>query len=108
MLPRAVWESLPDGSDYRAATLAGEGFVHCTAEPEVLEVVANRFYREEPGEWLILAVDLDQVAADVRWERADEHLFPHIYGPIARHAVTQVAPFPRRDDGTYCLPKEIL
>lgn len=108
MLPKATWDALPPGGDYCAATLAGEGFVHCTAEPPMLEVVANRFYREQPGEWLILAVDLEQVDAEVRWEVADGHLFPHIYGPIAPRAVTGVVPFPRRPDGTYYLREGAL
>jgi uncharacterized protein (DUF952 family) len=103
MLPKSTWEALPPGSDYCADTLATEGFVHCTAEPDMLEVVANRFYRAQQGAWLILAVDLEQVEAEVRWEAADGHLFPHIYGPIARRAVTRVVPFPRRQDGTYYL-----
>jgi uncharacterized protein (DUF952 family) len=108
MLPKAAWEAVPAGSSYQAATLASEGFVHCTAEPPILEAVANRFYRSEAGDWLILLVDLDQVAAPVRWEAADGHLFPHIYGPIEREAVVSVIPFPRRDDGTYRVPEGLL
>ena len=107
MLPKAVWEAVPAGAAYQAATLASEGFVHCTAEPPVLERVANRFYRGEQGDWLILLVDLDKVAAPVRWEAADDHLFPHIYGPIEWDAVVDVAPFPRRADGSYQLPEEL-
>jgi uncharacterized protein (DUF952 family) len=108
MLSKTTWDALLPGSDYRADSLASEGFVHCTAEPHMLEVVANRFYRTQQGEWLILAVDLEQVAAEVRWEAADGHLFPHIYGPIDRRAVTRVVPFPRHQDGTYYLPEESL
>jgi uncharacterized protein (DUF952 family) len=108
MLPKTVWEAVPPAGIYRAETLMHEGFVHCTAEPAMLPVVANRFYRAEPGEWLILAVDLDKVAAEVRWEAADGHLFPHIYGPIEADAVLRVLPFPRRADGVYLLPEEPL
>ena len=108
MLLKNKWDALPPGSDYRADTLPVEGFVHCTAEPPMLVVVANRFYREQPGEWVILAVDLQKVGADVRWEEADGHLFPHIYGPIEQHAVTRVVPFPRRQDGTYYLQEGAL
>lgn len=107
MLPKAVWETVPAGGVYHAATLASEGFVHCTAEPAVLERVANRFYRREGGDWLILFVDLDKVAAPVRWEAADGHLFPHVYGPIAWGAVVRVVPFPRQADGSYQLPEEL-
>jgi uncharacterized protein (DUF952 family) len=108
MVPRVTWDALPSSSAYYAETLDSEGFVHCTAEPAMLEVVANRYYRNEPGDWLILAVDLEQVRAEVRWEAADEHLFPHIYGPIERCAVVRIVPFPRRHDGTYSLPEDSL
>jgi uncharacterized protein (DUF952 family) len=108
MLPRAQWDAVPDGSAYHAGTLASEGFVHCTAEPHLLEAVANRLYRDLEGDWLILAVDLEQVAAPVRWEVADGHLFPHIYGEIERQAIVKIVPFPRRKDGTYCLPEGAL
>jgi uncharacterized protein (DUF952 family) len=108
MLPKATWDALPADSIYRAEALDREGFVHCTAEPGMLEMVANRFYRNEPGDWLILAIDLAQVGAEVRWEAADGHLFPHVYGPIERHAVVGVAAFPRRPDGTYSLPEGSL
>jgi len=107
MLSKAAWEAVAAGGDYQAATLANEGFVHCTAEPWLLEQVANRFYRAEAGEWLILHIDLHQVAAPVRWEEADAHLFPHIYGPIAQQAVVQITPFPRHEDGTYSLPEAL-
>ena len=105
MLPAAVWAAVPADEPYRAATLESEGFVHCTAEGPILQAVANRFYRSEPGDWLILAVDLRQVTAPVRWEEADGRLFPHIYGPIARAAVVQVIPFGRSEDGSYELPE---
>lgn len=108
MLPKAAWDALPAGSSYRADTLASEGFVHCTAEPLMLVTVANRFYRELPGEWVILAVDLQKVGAEVRWEAADGHLFPHIYGPIEQRTVVCVLPFPRRQDGTYYLQEGAL
>jgi uncharacterized protein (DUF952 family) len=108
MLPKATWEALPPAGVYRADTLTREGFVHCTAEPAVLEVVANRFYRELSGDWLILAIDLGQVGAEVRWEEADGHTFPHIYGPIEARAVVGVVPFPRREDGAFTLPEGAL
>lgn len=108
MVPKTTWDALPFGSAYYAETLCSEGFVHCTAEPVMLEVVANRFYRSEKGDWLILTVDLEQIGAEVRWEAADGHLFPHIYGPIERCAVVRVVAFPRRQDGTYSLPEDYL
>jgi len=95
MTPRADWEGAPPDRAFAAATLATEGFIHCTAEPERLLQVANRFYRTTAGEWLILRVAAAQLTAPLRWEEADGYLFPHIYGPIDRQAIVAVTPFPR-------------
>ena len=98
MTTRADWEGTSPDANFVAATLADEGFIHCTAEPERLLQVANRFYRSTPDEWVILTVATAQLTAPLRWEAADGHLFPHIYGPIARDAIVAVTPFPRNGD----------
>lgn len=104
MLPAVEWQTLNPGEPYAAATLATEGFIHCTREPERLLWVANQFYRHLPGEFVLLLIDPASVEAEVRWEEADGHLFPHIYGPINRDAVRQVLPFPRKTDGEFIAP----
>ena len=106
MTPRADWEAASPERAFGAATLATEGFVHCTAEPERLLEVANRFYRSTPGEWVILTVATAQLTAPLRWEEADGHLFPHIYGPIDREAIVAITPFPRRGD-EFVLPSAL-
>ncbi len=92
------WEGTPPDANFVAATLVSEGFIHCTAEPERLLQVANRFYRSTPGEWVILVVATAQLTAPLRWEAADGQLFPHVYGPIDRVAIANVVPFPRNGD----------
>jgi uncharacterized protein (DUF952 family) len=76
MTTRADWEGTPPDENFVAATLANEGFIHCTAERERVLQVANRFYRGTPGEWVILTVAVAQLTASLRWETADDHLFP--------------------------------
>lgn len=44
MTPQAVWDAQRNQPDFAPASLAAEGFIHCTAEPERLQHVANRFY----------------------------------------------------------------
>lgn len=104
MLPRTRWESLPAGRPYQGDTLATEGFIHCTAEPALLTQVANRLYRAEPDEMLILCLATERILAPVRWEAADEWVFPHIYGPLNLDAVVGVVAFPRDADGRYQAP----
>lgn len=104
MLPSAVWQTQPLDQPYLGDTLATEGFIHCTAEPERLLLVANTWYKNRPGEWSILCIDEQRIEADVRWEENHGHVFPHIYGPLNLNAVTATLPFPRRQDGQFFLP----
>ena len=107
MAPRACWEAQSPCQPYAGDTLATEGFIHCTAEPARLLQVANSFYRQAPGAWVILLVDTSRVTSTVRWELADGHLFPHVYGPIELAAVVQVLDFPRSAAGAYQLPPSL-
>ncbi len=104
ILPRTRWESQPPNAPYVANSLAEEGFLHCTGEREWLLRVANRFYRDEPGEWLALLIDEALVASEVRWETADGHRFPHIYGPLNLDAVVGSVTLPRDEAGEFQLP----
>jgi uncharacterized protein (DUF952 family) len=104
MVSRVRWEAQSPKRAYSADTLATEGFIHCTAEPEVLLRVANRFYQQIDGEWLVLALDTEKLTEELRWEVADGHRFPHVYGPINREAVMAVLSFPRKPDGEFTAP----
>lgn len=101
LLPAVTWQAQALAPAYHAETLATAGFIHCTRETERLVEVANRFYRQIPGEFVVLCVDTERLQAEVRWERADGHLFPHIYGPIAQTAIVDVVAFPRNLDGQF-------
>ena len=105
MLPAAVWDAQPSYAPYCGDTLATEGFIHCTAEQELLVKVANNFYRAQDEPFVILGIDPARIAAEVRWEPADGHVFPHIYGPLNLDAVVDVIDFPREADGTFILPE---
>lgn len=101
LLPLATWQAQDRTESYQAETLATEGFIHCTREAEQLVVVANRFYRQIPGEFVILCVETEQLQSELRWEKADGHLFPHIYGPIPHTAIVDVIAFPRNPHGQF-------
>lgn len=107
ILPQSTFDALDDAQPYQAATLADEGFMHCTAEPEMLVRVANRFYREATGPFVVLCIEEERVAPVVRWEESDGHLFPHIYGPLNWDAVERVIDFPRTAAGEFLLPSAL-
>lgn len=107
MTPRVVWDAQCHQPAFVATSLAAEGFIHCTAEAVKLLQVANRFYRDIPGPFIIVCIAPERLAAELRWEMADGHCFPHIYGALNREAVLCILPFPRQADGAFVLPGEL-
>lgn len=102
------YHALAEGEPWRPESLAAEGFIHCTTEPEVLLRVANHIYRQTPGDYLVLVIDPAKVTAPVKYEAPAQpagslaqHLFPHIYGPLNRDAIVAVRPARRTADGAF-------
>ena len=100
LAPRARWEAWPAGVPYESPSLAEEGFIHCTDGVANMVATANRFYRSDPGAFVVLTVALDRCGSPWRIDDPGKP-FPHVYGPIARDAVLAVRPFPREPDGTF-------
>src|SRR4051812_47726248 len=107
LVPESVWHGLPaSATTYAPASLAAEGFVHCTAGDDLMLQVANAFYRGEPGEVLVLSLDEAALTAPVRWEPgvpaplagSEAVLFPHVFGPLDRAAVVAVRRVTRSAD----------
>jgi uncharacterized protein (DUF952 family) len=108
MLPLAVWQAQSADQPYVHASLSSEGFIHASGTKSSLLWVANRFFGKEPGGFVVLCVDEAKVQAEVRWEAADERLFPHIYGPLNLDAVVAVVHLPRHASGEFVLPEKGL
>lgn len=87
---------------YLAASLASEGFIHCS-RPEQIESVANRYYAGQSG-LVLLHIDSDRLDAIVKWEAADGEEFPHIYGPISLEAITAVEDLFPGEAGQFTYP----
>jgi uncharacterized protein (DUF952 family) len=99
LVPRAVWEQAPAGP-YCAASLATEGFIHCSNGNQVVGS-ANKFYATE-AELLLLALVPDRLTSPLRDEEGRPgELFPHIYGPINREAIVEVIRLERGADGRW-------
>jgi len=84
---------------YAPASLAEDGFVHCSPDAETTLAVVNAFYRTGPRPLLALVLDEERLAARCAWEAADPApppgvspgtLFPHVFGPLDREAVVRV------------------
>ena len=96
---RDAWVAAQAAGAYRPASLATEGFVHCSL-PEQVVATANRFYRGQ-RDLVLLCIDASKLRAAVRFEPADGQLFPHVYGPIELDAVSAVVDFPPAPDGAF-------
>jgi uncharacterized protein (DUF952 family) len=104
LAPAARWYAWPAGVAYLPEAYEADGFVHCTAGDELMLRVANAFYRDSLGEFVLLVIDPARLSAPLKWERSADGLatdFPHIYGPIDTAAVVKTRQVRRADDGTF-------
>ena len=99
LVPLATWSTQPPGAAYAPASLAAEGFVHCSPDVPTALAVANTLYAGAEEPMVALVIDADRTGHPVKWEQAEPApppgvdpatSFPHLYGPIERSAVTGV------------------
>jgi uncharacterized protein (DUF952 family) len=100
LVPRRIWDVAED--PYAPASLAEEGFVHCTDGADEVAATANRYFAGEQDELLAVVIDLERVTAPVKYEDP-RRVYPHVYGPIPRDAVVNVLRMPR--DGAFLPPQ---
>jgi glutathione S-transferase len=103
---RADWEQARADGEYTTSsvgkTLAQEGFIHASQAAQVA-ATANKFYRDVPGDLLLLVIDPDLLQAQVRYEDVPgaDLPFPHVYGPLNTGAVVAARPFAPGPDGHF-------
>lgn len=89
---RSDWEAGLAGGEYRAPSLADEGFIHASADEEqMLRVAARLFAGRE--DLLALDVDAERLGDDspvIREPARSGEIYPHVYGPINPDAVVRV------------------
>lgn len=105
IVDRATWDRVRDGREYRAASLATEGFIHLSGDRQWL-ATANRFFRGRT-DLVLLVIAPDRLAAEVRYEPADGDQFPHLFGPLNVDAVIEAHALPLDADGTIGIPPEL-
>jgi uncharacterized protein (DUF952 family) len=77
-------------------TLEEEGFIHASRRDQV-QGVFDRYYRSAGEHLVLLTIDPARLTdAQVRVEAVGDDTYPHVYGPINRGAVVEVAPLDRR------------
>jgi len=96
------WCQAAGSGAYAPASLAREGFIHCSFASQVTAVADANF----PGVkgLALLVIDPQRLGAEVRLEGPGVHKFPHIYGALRPEAVVAVLPFEPGPDGRFELP----
>jgi uncharacterized protein (DUF952 family) len=100
LVARDWWDATDSTAALGAPSLADEGFIHCTDGAANMVETANRHYRDDPREFLVLTIDLDEVTST--WRTDDPGgIYPHVFGPIDRSAIVAAVDAPREQDGTF-------
>jgi uncharacterized protein (DUF952 family) len=98
--PAAHFAKFASGEDYTPPRYAEEGFIHCTDGAENMVQVVNRFYRDDPQDYLVLYIDKTRVKSSIKYEDPAE-IYPHIYGPLNQDAIVDKRPALREPDGAF-------
>ena len=73
---------------YFAASLADEGFIHCSFENQ-LDAVIGRYYGNR-DKVVVLEIESDRLMSrTVNEPSTNREIYPHIYGPINRDAIVR-------------------
>lgn len=118
LVPLARWRGHDPSEPYYPPTYEADGFIHATAERELLRHIANHFYRDSVGDWLCLEISLaklEQAGIEVPFEAPaavgetpanipginPTHRFPHIYGGLQPEMIVAEHRVVRDADGRF-------
>ncbi len=103
LVPRTEWEAADPNQPYLPNAFERDGFVHCTDGADEPAATANRYFAQFDGDLLGLVIDCARVSAPIRYEDP-RGVYPHVYGPIERAAITDVLAMPRGPAGQFLAP----
>ena len=95
---RSDWEAGVAAGEYRAPSLAEEGFIHASGDEEQMLRVAARLFAGR-ADLLALDVDVERLTEGSPWVREPSRsgeMYPHVYGPINLDAVVRVRSLSRK------------
>ncbi len=114
LVPEGYYNQQPPTQPYFPENFAGEGFVHCTAEPALLVEIANTFFVNLTEQLLVLEIDPARLTVPLKFEPPipppgtdtlttpdTDTLFPHIYGAVDRLAIIGIYPLQRDKSGRW-------
>src|SRR5690606_24821108 len=87
---------------YAPESLETEGFIHCATRDQIMNI-ANFYFKGRTG-LLLLEINDEAVASELRYVMEGEHSFPRIYGALNLEAVNRVAELEPNADGVFDFP----
>lgn len=84
------WEDAQDKGSYEPPSFKREGFIHCSTEEQLEDVIQRHFKKQE--NLVKLVIDPSKLLEKLQYDH-DKQLnqqFPHIYGPLNIEAVIQI------------------
>ncbi len=100
LVPTESWDRQKSGPTYVPEAYDNDGFIHLTIGEANLMEVANRYYKQDARNYVVLELDKDRISAQVQFDD-DSGRYPHVYGPLNVDAVVSVRPVKREEDGTF-------
>lgn len=102
-----AWQQALVNGEYRAPSLATEGFIHASTLEQVVGT-ANLIFHGQDG-LILLVIDSTRLKHELRFEESHGpgQKFPHIYGPLNLDAVQKVVEFPHGDEDAFTLPADL-
>lgn len=81
------WDTARKKGSYEAVSLKEEGFIHCSQQEQIPEVLV-RYFSGQTG-LVKLHIDTKKLKSQLiyEWSPTLAQTFPHIYGPINTDAV---------------------
>jgi uncharacterized protein (DUF952 family) len=86
---KSEWKAALKKGFYEAASLATEGFIHCSEKHQVTGVL-ERYFKDKTN-LIKLVIETGKLTSPYvqEWSPSAKDTFPHIYGPINLDAVVE-------------------
>ncbi|EMA6342926.1 DUF952 domain-containing protein [Bacillus cytotoxicus] len=105
-MKRGDWEAAQISGEIKEASLAEEGFIHCSFLEQSLSIAEKHFRTEK--ELVLPLIDSTRVQAEIKYEKSSNGQdYPHVYGTIHIDDVIDSVPF-YQEHGAFTLPNSIL
>lgn len=99
----AAWAAAQAEGEMAPASLAAEGFVHCSTREQLVGTIERHFAGVD--ELVLLRLDESTLAGALRWEESRPgEAYPHVYRALRLTDVLDATTWQRAPDGSVTLP----